>query len=580
MPRLVPIMCCFLGVFFLMGQLAASADDAFHYPATERSDHVDHYHGQTVSDPYRWLEANAHESPQVTAWIESQNRVTNAFLDQLPWRAKLEARLTQLWDYEKYGVPFKEGGKYFYFKNNGLQNQSVLYTLPDLDADAEVLVDPNLWSDDGTVSWAGGEVSKDGKYLAYARSEGGSDWTTWHVMEVATKKLLADELKWVKFSGVAWGKDSQGFFYARYPAPEQGAEYLSSNLNQKVYYHRVGTPQSDDRLVYERPDHPEWGFGAEVTEDGAYLVLTTWKGTDDKYRIVVIDLRQAEFQPIELIDSFEAGYELVGNQGTQLFFKTNRQAPRGRVIAIDLQEPAEEHWVEIIPQSQETLESVHWVGGTLIAQYLKDAHSQVLCYGLDGRRIREIPLPGIGTASGFSGSGDDPETFYAFTSFATPPSIYRYDVQTGTSESIRTAQVDFRSEDYVVKQAFYESKDGTRVPIFVAHRRDLSMGWSATDTPLRLRWLQYLANTEFQCLAPGLDGDGRRICNAQSAWWRRVRRSLARSRKTTQKAECLRRFSCRGRVARGKRLHQSSSTGDSRSQQRWLARGRVPDATT
>ncbi len=474
-----------LARLLLLGSLAIGltglriwADAPLKYPATKRVDQMDVYHETQVPDPYRWLEEDVRESAEVADWVAAQNRLTESFLATIATRDKIETRLTELWNYEKYGVPAKEGGLYFYSKNDGLQNQSVIYKLRNLDATPEVLLDPNTWSADGTVALSGLAISEDGKYAAYGIAEAGSDWNTWKVLEIATGKVLDDELKWVKFSEAVWSKDSKGFYYGRFPEPSADAKFQSLNLNQKVYYHVVGTPQAEDRLVYERPDHPDWGYGISRTEDGRFLVMTVWTGTDDKYMVIYQDLLAADAKPVELISEFEYGYELIDNDGTVLYFKTNNGAARGRVIAIDTLHPEPARWREIIPEAAETLNSVGIVGEMFVADYLQDAKTQVKWFGLDGNFIREVKLPGIGTASGFGGKRKDTETFYAFTSFATPPSIYRYDVVTGESQLIRQAKVDFNPEDYVVKQVFYASKDGTRIPMFIAHRKGLQLDGS------------------------------------------------------------------------------------------------------
>ncbi len=445
------------------------------YPKTKTVDHVDEYHGVKVADPYRWLENDVRESPEVAEWVRTQNELTFTYLKSLPGREAIEKRLTELWDYEKFSAPSKEGGRYYFFRNDGLQNQNVLWMQASLDEEPEILLDPNTWSDDGTVALAGSEFSDDGRYVAYGIQDGGSDWRTWRVMEIASRTLLDDELKWVKFSGIAWTPDSRGFYYSRYDEPEEGAAFQSLNLNQKVFYHVVGTPQSDDKLVYQRPDHPDWGFGAEVTEDGKYLVLTVWKGTDDRYRVVVQDLTQANSEPCELIDNFDFEYTLVGNQDSLLYFQTNRDAPLRRIIGIDLDQPQPEHWKEIVAETENTLSGASIVGDMIIGQYLKDARSQVRLYSMAGEFVREVEFPGIGSASGFGGKRDHKETFYSFSSFATPPSTYRYDIESGESTLLRRADVDFNPDDYETKQVVYESSDGTRVPMFICHRRGVEL---------------------------------------------------------------------------------------------------------
>src|SRR5690348_5194542 len=287
-----------LGLCFLSAALAG--DTPLKYPQTRRIDHVDLYHGTSVPDPYRWLEDDVRKSPEVAAWVEEENKLTFAYLHAIPQREAIHKRLKELWNYERYSAPFKAGGRYFYTKNDGLQNQSVLYALDSLDGEARVLLDPNKWSKDGTVALSGTEISDDGKYLAYGVGEAGSDWNTWHVLDVATAKVLSDEVKWIKYSGASWTTDGKGFFYARFDEPKAGEKFHNITLNQKVYYHRIGTPQSDDVLVYRRPDHPDWGFQTQVTEDGRYLILTIWKGTNRQYRITYKDLGEPYALPVDL----------------------------------------------------------------------------------------------------------------------------------------------------------------------------------------------------------------------------------------------------------------------------------------
>jgi prolyl oligopeptidase len=461
-----------------MTSLVVAAEDPIEYPPTRRVDHVDIYHGTRVEDPYRWLEDDVRTSPEVRQWVEAQNKVTSAYLAAIPERDAIRSRLTELWNYERYSPPVKVAGRYFFRKNDGLQNQDVLYALDSLQGEPRVLLDPNRWSKDGTIALAGLSISDDAKYLAYGVAEAGSDWLSWRVLDVATAKPLEDELKWVKFSGASWSKDGKGFFYARFPEPKSGAQYQSLNLNQKVYYHRLGAPQGDDVLVYQRPDHPDWTFGTEVTEDGRYLVLSTHKGTAHKYRITYKDLTEPYGLPVDLIDDFENEYTLVGNDGPVLYFKTDLDAPRGRLIAIDLRKPDRAAWKEILSQATETLEHVHLVGNLFLAVYLKDAHTQVKIHKLDGAFVRELAFPTLGTAAGFGGRQTDTETFYSFASFATPPRIYRYDMITGESTLFRQAQVKFQAENYEVKQVFYTSKDGTRVPMFLTHRKGLALDGS------------------------------------------------------------------------------------------------------
>jgi prolyl oligopeptidase len=484
----------------------SASDDQVEYPATRRGEVVDDYHGTKVADPYRWLEDDVRQSAEVAAWVEAQNKITFAHLEAIPQRERIQNRLTELWNYEKFSTPSKVGRRYFFFKNDGLQNQDVLYVQPSLEAEPRMLLDPNAWSKDGTVALAGLSVSDDARWLAYGVAQAGSDWKTWRVLDIDSGKELADELKWVKFSGASWTNDNRGFFYSRYDEPKEGDQFQSLNLNQKLFYHRIGTPQDDDVLVYERPDHPEWGFNTDVTEDGRYLVISAWKGTDDKYLVFYKDLTEPYGLPRQLIGDFKNEYIFIGNDATRFYFRTDVDAPRKRVISFDLRKPEPEHWQEIIPQAEETLVSTQIVANMLVASYLKDARSQYKMYSLAGKFVREVDFPTIGTASGFGGRRTDTETFYSFSSFATPPSIYRYDMITGESTLLRRSGAKVDPEEYEVKQVFYTSKDGTRVPMFVAHKKGIELdgtnptllyGYGGFNIPLtpsfsisRLAWME------------------------------------------------------------------------------------------
>lgn len=476
------------------------------YPVTKTVEQVDDFHGTKVEDPYRWLEQDVRESKDVAAWVEEQNKLTFGFLKSIPQRDAIEKRMTDLWNFEKISPPFRRGGRYYFSRNDGLQNQNVLYVQESLDSEPRVLIDPNSWSKDGTIALSGTAFSDDGRYVAYGVQDAGSDWNTWKIMEIATGKILDDELKWIKFSGAEWTPDSKGFFYARYKEPEAGAAFQSLNLNMKVYYHRVGTPQSADVLVYERPDHPEWGFQTAVSEDGHYLILTVWVGTDDRYRIVVKDLTEPYGLPWELIDNFDHEYSFIDSDGPVLYFKTNVDAPQRRVIAIDLRKPQKEFWKEIIPQTENALENVGIVGNMFVCEYLKDAKTQVRLHTMDGKFVREVEFPGIGSAGGFDGRRKDTETFYSFSSFALPPTTYKYNMITGESELVRRANVKFNPDDYETKQVFYKSKDGTQVPMFICHKKGLKLdgsnpallygygGFNISITPTfsvsRLSWME------------------------------------------------------------------------------------------
>jgi prolyl oligopeptidase len=437
-----------------------------------KSEQVDDYHGVKVADPYRWLEDL--DSGETRTWVEAENNLSFAFLEGIPARAVLKERLTKLWNYEKYGVPFKEGNRYFYTRNSGLQNQSVVYTVTALEGQPREVLDPNTLSADGTVAVSGMEVSDDGKLLAYSLSASGSDWQEWKVRDVETGKDLADDLKWVKFSGASWTPDGKGFFYSRYDEPKNDSLKVT-NYFQKVYYHKLDTRQSEDELVYERPDQKDWLFGGRVTEDGRYLIITVFQGTDVKSRVYYKDLKSSDASVVKLLDEFDASYSFVGNEGTRFWFQTDLQSPRGKVIEIDITKPARVNWKVIVPEVKETLQAVTLVNHKLILNYLKDAYTQVKIYTTSGESIREVEFPGIGSADGFGGKAKDKETFYSFTGFTAPTTIYRYDLETGKSTIFRQPKVDFNPANYETEQVFYNSKDGTRVPMFITHKKGMKL---------------------------------------------------------------------------------------------------------
>ena len=374
------------------------------YPPARKSDQVDDYHGTKVADPYRWLEDL--DSEETRNWVEAQNKLSFGYLGSIPARNALKERLTKLWNYEKYGIPFKEGNRYFYTRNSGLQNQSVLYTVTSLDAQPQLVLDPNTLSADGTVAVSGLQVSPDGKLLAYSLSASGSDWQEWKVRDVEAGKDLTDHLKWVKFSGASWTRDGKGFFYSRYDEPK-GDTLKATNYFQKVYYHKLGTPQSEDVLVYERPDQKDWLFGSTVTEDGNYLIITAYQGTDVKSRVFFKDLKAKDAPVVKLLDEFDAAYGFVGNEGTRFWFQTDLQAPRGRVVEIDTANPARSNWKVVVPEGKETLQTTTFVNNRFVANYLKDAYTQVKIFDASGKLVNEVAFPGIGSADGFGGKATD-----------------------------------------------------------------------------------------------------------------------------------------------------------------------------
>ncbi|MGE3166949.1 MAG: prolyl oligopeptidase family protein [Planctomycetota bacterium] len=454
--------------------------DPTEYPESPRGDVVERLHGVDVADPYRWLEDA--DSPATERWVRAQSEFTADYLASIPLREAFESRLEHLWDYERFGLPERKGGRYFFTRNDGLQNQSVIHVADSTHEPGRVLLDPNTLSADGTVSVAGYAPSRDGRWFAYALSDGGSDWRTVKVLNVDTGEQTADEVRWVKFSGISWSSDNRGFYYSRYPEPTSDTELQGANANQKLYYHRLGTPQATDRLVYERPDESTWGFGAQVTEDGDYLVIHVWRGSSSENNVFYQALRpqggtpsaQAENPPVvELLTGFTANYSFVGNQGSTFWFMTDDAAPRGRLVAIDIARAAPSDWREVIPEADEKLESVSRVGDHFVAVYLRDAHTEARVFTLGGTLARTVGLPGLGSASGFEGTVDSSETFYAFSGFTTPTVIYRYDVATGEASVFREPKVDFDPSAFTTEQVFFASRDGTRVPMFLTYRKGL-----------------------------------------------------------------------------------------------------------
>ena len=449
------------------------------YPPARKGDVVDDYHGTKVADPYRWLEDV--DSPETRSWVEAENRVTFAYLEQIPERERIRRRLTALWDYPKYGAPFKKGGRYFFFKNSGLQNQAVLYTQSALTAEPEILLDPNTLSADGTVALSILAFAEDGRTMVYGTSGSGSDWQEFRVRDVTTKQDKSDHLKWIKFSGAAWTHDGAGFFYSRYPEPAQGADaMLDVNRNQKVYYHKLGTDQSADRLIYERPDHPDWGFGVEVSADGRYAVYQVWLGTDRRNRVYYQDLGdpkkpRLDAPVVRLLDEFDASYGFVGNSAALFFFQTDNAAPRSRIIAVDTRKPQPSAWRELVAQAPDPIEGSQIIHNTFVVRYLHDAASQLRLFGLDGKPVGggEVKLPTLGSIASVTGEPRDDEMFYAFTSFLYPTTIFRHDFKTGASTVFKAPEIAFDAAGYETVQVFYRSKDGTRAPLFLTYKKGL-----------------------------------------------------------------------------------------------------------
>jgi prolyl oligopeptidase len=459
-------------LFPMMTLLSTAQTATLTYPQARRGDQVDDYHGTKVADPYRWLEDT--DSAETHAWVEAENKLTFGYLEPLPYRQAIHDRLTKLWNYERFTTPGQYGGRYFFQHNSGLQQQNVLLVAESLNAEPRVLLDPNTLSTDGTVALAAAEISEDGKLMAYGIATSGSDWTEWHVRDVDTGKDLPDDLKWVKFSGASWTKDNKGFYYSRYDEPT-GATLRDTNYFQKLYYHRLGTAQSEDKLIYERPDNKEMLFNGAVTDDGNYLIIHVSEGTSPKNRLYYKDLTQPDSPVVKLLDDFDAQYLFIDNDGPVFWIQTDLDAPRGRLLAIDTRHPERTSWKTIVPQVADKLEFANAVDNVFLIGYLKDARTEVRVHDLTGKFLRNVDLPGIGTAGGFAGRRKDKETFYSFTSFISPTTVYRYDPEAGKSSIFRQPKVDFDPTRYETKQVFYTSKDGTRVPMFLTCKKGIKL---------------------------------------------------------------------------------------------------------
>ena len=459
---------------FLLLMSATALAQPLQYPTARHDDVADDYHGTKVADPFRWLEDD--NSDETKAWVKAQNAVTFDYLKSIPERETIKARLKSLWNYERFGLPSKHGTRWFYTRNSGLQNQSVLYVAESLEAEPKVLLDPNGLSKDGTVSLTVTSISDDGKWLAYGTSSGGSDWNEFRIRSVDTGEDLPDVLKWIKFSGASWAADGSGIYYGRFPEPQEGAKMTAANKNKRLYFHKLNTAQSEDVEVYANSEKPDWGFYGSVTDDGHYFIISVSEGTDPKNRLYYKDLTKGDAQVVKLFDDFDADYGFIDNVGTTFYFHTNKDAPRYRVVSVDISQPTALH--ELVPQGEEKLESVSIVGDQLICERLKDARSAVTAYDLNGKLIREVELPGIGSVGGFGGKRVDKETFYSFSSFTVPGAIYRYDIASGKSTIHRQPKLDFDGTQFETKQVFYQSKDGTRVPMFITHRKGIKLDGS------------------------------------------------------------------------------------------------------
>ncbi len=460
----------------ILASTALIAQQPLQYPVAKKGDQVDVYHGTKVADPYRWMEDDM--SKETAAWVEAENKVTFPYLEAIPYRAQLQARVKQLSDYPKYGSPFRKGPYYFFTKNEGLQDQSVLYIQKGLDGTPEVLIDPNKWEGGGTTRLAGFAPSADAKYAVYGVSKSGSDWTQYKVMELATKKTLPDAIDWVKVSGIAWQKD--GFYYSRYPEPGKGkSEKAAINEDHRVYFHKIGTPQAQDRQIYQDAGNPQRFNTVETTEDEHFALLTVsdrGKGKDGN-ALFVRDLsrNQREFNPV-IKDITNDSYGVVDNVADKLLVETNRNAPNGRVVLVDPKKPDEASWKVILPEKPEPLQGVSTAGGKIFATYLKDVTTRAYVYNMEGTLENEVELPGPGIAGGFGGNHDDTFVFYTFNSLNVPPTIYRYDIATKKSTIFRQPQVPGYNPDvFETKAVFYPSKDGTKIPMFIVHKKGLKL---------------------------------------------------------------------------------------------------------
>jgi len=441
------------------------------YPEAKRVDTVDVYFGHAVPDPYRWLEDD--NSQETKNWVKEENKVTDEYLSQIPFRKKIKKRLEKIWNYKRRSAPWKDGGIYFFTKNNGLQNQSVYYMMKTLDSEPQVIIDPNKLSKDGTVSLTAFKASDNGKYLGYGISRGGSDWQEFFVKDIETGKDLDDHLKWIKFSGIAWYKN--GFYYTRYPEPTAGDELKGTNTNAKIYYHKVGTPQSEDMLIYEDKNHPGWGFYPWVTDDNKFLIISVVESTSGN-ALYFKRLGVKNAPVVKVVKGFENDFRVIDHQNGYLLVLTNSEAPKYKLIKINVNNYDPAHWRDVIPESHHSvLKGVSVTGDRLIANYQKDAHTKILVFGNDGTFLHDVKLPALGSASGFRGEKEDTITFYTFSSFTYPNVIYKYNILKNHSELYYSTKIDFDINDYETKQVFYTSKDGTKIPMYIVHKKGLQL---------------------------------------------------------------------------------------------------------
>jgi prolyl oligopeptidase len=488
------------------------------YPQTKTVDQVDDYHGETIADPYRWLEDL--DAPDTRRWIEGQNALTRSWLDEVARRPEIVDRLTELWDHPRASAPSRRADRWFQMRNSGLQNQDVLYVMDGPGEEGRPLLDPNTMSTDGTVSLSAAATSRDARRLAYATSAAGSDWMTWRIRDVETGEDLPDVLEWSKFAGAAWLPDGDAFVYARFDEPADGEAYEQANRNQRLWLHRVGTDQADDELIYERPDEPEWMFSPDVTDDGRYLVLHVSHGTDPRNRVFYAELGPKDLDFVELLADFDAAYSLVGNVGETFYFLTDRDAPRGKLIAIDLSAPSPEHWHTLVDQAADTLERVKLVGGRFITAYLHHARHRLLRFSLDGEPDGEVQLPDIGSVDSMTGRQEDDELYFTFSTFTQPSAVYRHDVPSAATQLVRPPGLDIDQSRFVTEQTFITSRDGTQIPVFCVRRSDvrptgdvptLLWGYGGFGIPVspmfRVAWLVW-AELGGMLAIPNLRGGG------------------------------------------------------------------------
>ncbi|MBI5215568.1 MAG: S9 family peptidase [Ignavibacteriae bacterium] len=493
-----------LRLLLIVGVIASTLTaQSLHYPPTTKVEQVDTYFGTQVADPYRWLEFDT--AKNVGEWVRAQNEVTFSYLEQIPFRNQVKERMTKLWDYPKYSTPFRAGSNYFFFKNDGLQNQSVLYIQKGLDGVPEVFLDPNRFSSDGTASLGGLAFSKDGKYCAYGISKSGSDWRTFYVMEVESKRKLDEELQWSKFSGIAWYRD--GFYYSRYDAPTDEATAMSNkNENHKVYYHVLGAKQSSDILVYEDKANPQRLHGCGVSEDERFLFLSSSQGGTRGNSLYYRDLKSGRDMFVPISQTFDDQFSAVNNFGDKILIRTNKNAPNGKLLLVDTRDPREQNWAELLPEAKEPLSSVTTAGEKIFVTYMKDVMPRVYVYNISGVMENEIPLPMVGSVGGFGGKKEDAFVFFTMTSFTTPSAIYKYDLATRQITLFRKTELDFNDDEYETKQVFFNSKDGTRIPMFIIHKKNVKLngknptmlygygGFNASMNPsfdpARLVWLE------------------------------------------------------------------------------------------